>query len=379
MRRNGGNRKSFKKSDISKPLNFEHRIHAEITNGGDIRGLPIQWQALLDSDVAKKSRPRPLIDASCITANDVSRIKTIVRGDVGPVSNSPSSCTTPIHTEQKPRHTTFSRNVAFSEEQQSPSIVYLRANSKLSDEQFRSALLAIVDRGSTGIVYSSYVLSRKIQVAVKCMNIWKQKDENLKIFGSYLVGEELWVVMELMDSGSLTNIVTKKRMEESLIATVSVQCLQALALLHSRGIIHRDVKSDSILLNAQGVVKISDFGFCGQINSKVTKRSSLLGTPYWFSSQVASRSEYGTDADIWSFGITVLEMIFGEPPYFNELPEVAMQKIIDLPPPRIPASIKISPELESFVSAMLTKDSNERPSAVQLLKQLRSMQQVVIE
>merc|ERR1719293_625147 len=137
--------------------------------------------------------------------------------------------------------------------------------------------------------------------------------------------------MEYLEGGALTDIVTNVRMSEEQIATVSMMCLKALAYLHSQGVIHRDIKSDSILLAADGNVKLSDFGFCAQISSECPKRRSLVGTPYWMSPEVISRAEYGPEVDIWSLGILLMEMIDGEPPYFDHPPLTAMQLIRALP------------------------------------------------
>lgn len=167
----------------------------------------------------------------------------------------------------------------------------------------------------------------------------------VEMYGSYLVGDELWVLMEYMEGGALTDIITQMRfavivlqqivplcqnvqisflrgyffdlfginssfsykffeveghpeffvlnpfllfirIDEPTIATICVQCLKALEYLHSKGVVHRDIKSDSILLTKEGVAKISDFGFCGQLSVDMPKRRSLVGTPYWMSPEV---------------------------------------------------------------------------------------------
>lgn len=98
--------------------------------------------------------------------------------------------------------------------------------------------------------------------------------------------EQAFYKNNLFLGGALTDIVTHARMDEEQIATVCKQCLKALAYLHSQGVIHRDIKSDSILLAADGRVKLSDFGFCAQVSQELPKRKSLVGTPYWMSPEV---------------------------------------------------------------------------------------------
>lgn len=139
-----------------------------------------------------------------------------------------------------------------------------------------------IGEGSTGTVCIAHDRSTGRQVAVKKMDLRKQQRRELlfnevvimrdyhhpnivEMFDSYLVDDELWVVMEFLEGGALTDIVTHARMDEEQIATVCKQCLKALAYLHSQGVIHRDIKSDSILLALDGRVKLSDFGFCAQV------------------------------------------------------------------------------------------------------------------
>ncbi|XP_076321759.1 serine/threonine-protein kinase PAK 4-like isoform X2 [Tachypleus tridentatus] len=270
---------------------------------------------------------------------------------------------------------------------------------RVSHEQFRVALQMVVNRGdprdlyinfvkvgegSTGIVYSAIEKNTGRKVAVKLMDLTKQQRRELlfnevvtmrdyhnsnivEMFSSYLVGDEVWLVMEFLEGGSLTDIVTYSRMNEDQIATVCYQCLSALAFLHAQGIIHRDVKSDSILLAKDGTVKLSDFGFCAQVSADIPKRKSLVGTPYWMAPEVISRLPYGPEVDIWSLGIMVIEMVDGEPPFFNEPPLTAMKRIRDLPPPRLKNSHKVSPRLQGFIDKMLVRDPSQRATAFELL------------
>ncbi|XP_051510558.1 serine/threonine-protein kinase PAK 5 isoform X3 [Myxocyprinus asiaticus] len=271
---------------------------------------------------------------------------------------------------------------------------------RVSHEQFRAALQLVVNpgdpreyldnflkigEGSTGIVCIATEKHSGKQVAVKKMDLRKQQRRELlfnevvimrdyhhenvvDMYNSYLVGDELWVVMEFLEGGALTDIVTHTRMNEEQIATVCLSVLKALSYLHTQGVIHRDIKSDSILLTSDGRIKLSDFGFCAQVSKEVPKRKSLVGTPYWMAPEVISRLPYGTEVDIWSLGIMVIEMVDGEPPYFNEPPLQAMRRIRDNLPPRLKESHKVSSVLRTFLDLMLVREPCQRATAHELLQ-----------
>ncbi|XP_062325936.1 serine/threonine-protein kinase PAK 6 [Osmerus eperlanus] len=271
---------------------------------------------------------------------------------------------------------------------------------KVTHEQFKAALQMVVDKGdprsylenfvkigegSTGVVCIAREKHSGRQVAVKMMDLRRQQRRELlfnevvimrdyqhrcvvEMFKSALVEEELWVIMEYLQGGALTNIVSETRLSEEQIATVSEAVLQALAYLHSQGVIHRDIKSDSILLTLDGRIKLSDFGFCAQVSKDIPRRKSLVGTPYWMAPEVISKSPYGTEVDVWSLGIMVVEMVDGEPPYFSETPVAAMRRLRDEPAPSVRHASQVSPVLKDFLDRMLTRDPGQRASATDLLE-----------
>ncbi|KAJ7344862.1 hypothetical protein JRQ81_000812 [Phrynocephalus forsythii] len=326
--------------------------------------------------------------------------------EVSSPQRSPTSEHTTVLPQGRPSPAGSPRN---RHTQTSSSNLHLPSDSKVqpvsedpavvTHEQFKAALRMVVDQGdprtmlenyvkigegSTGIVCIAWEKHSGRQVAVKMMDLRKQQrrellfnevvimrdyqhDNVVEMYKSYLVGDELWVLMEFLQGGALTDILSQIRLNEEQIATVCESVLQALAYLHSQGVIHRDIKSDSILLTLDGRVKLSDFGFCAQISKDVPKRKSLVGTPYWMAPEVISRSPYTTEVDIWSLGIMVIEMVDGEPPYFSDSPVQAMKRLRDSPPPKIKNAHKTSPVLRDFLERMLTRDPLERATAKELL------------
>jgi p21-activated kinase 1 len=196
-------------------------------------------------------------------------------------------------------------------------------------------------------VFTAYQVGTNLSVAIKQMDLDKQPKKDLIIneilvmrasrhtnivnyIDSFLYKNELWVVMEYMEGGSLTDVVTANLMTEGQIAAVSRETAQGLQHLHKHGVIHRDIKSDNVLLSLTGDIKLStplvfslvtcfltlaaspilaDFGFCAQISDPAhAKRTTMVGTPYWMAPEVVTRKEYGPKVDIWSLGIMAIGM-----------------------------------------------------------------------
>lgn len=248
-------------------------------------------------------------------------------------------------------------------------------------------LLQPLGVGSYGWVYKAYHQATGSILAVKRVplneydsigNCIKEleileacKSPHIVSFKSaHIKDNELWIAMEYCAGGSVKDLMRllAKPFDESVIAALMFSVLKGLVYLHKNRMIHRDVKADNILLDDDGRAKIADFGVSAKLMSTYASKNTFIGTPFWMSPEILQKNAYTAKTDIWSLGITAIELAEGEPPYANSYPWLAMEKIKKNPPKGLSEPGRWSQEFNDFLRLCLTIDPDERPTSEDLLE-----------
>ncbi|KAG4098640.1 kinase-like protein [Neocallimastix lanati (nom. inval.)] len=215
-------------------------------------------------------------------------------------------------------------------------------------------------------------LRKEIQIMSLC------KHPNiLTVYGSFVHESKLYIVTPLLSAGSCLNIMKyayPDGFEEVVIATILKQALLGLEYLHKNGLIHRDVKAGNLLMSEEGLVQLADFGVSSSLmetGERKGLRKTFVGTPCWMAPEVMEQSGYDYKADIWSFGITALEMATGRAPFAKYPPIKVLMLTIENEPPtldRDQCRHKYSRTFKEMIDLCLNKDPSKRPSAEKLLQ-----------
>lgn len=270
--------------------------------------------------------------------------------------------------------------------------------SSLRDPAGIFELVEVVGNGTYGQVYKGRHVKTGQLAAIKVMDVTEDEEEEIKLeinmlkkyshhrniatyYGAFIKksppghDDQLWLVMEFCGAGSITDLVKNTKgnsLKEDWIAYISREILRGLAHLHAHHVIHRDIKGQNVLLTENAEVKLVDFGVSAQLDRTVGRRNTFIGTPYWMAPEVIACDEnpdatYDYRSDLWSCGITAIEMAEGAPPLCDMHPMRALFLIPRNPPPRL-KSKKWSKKFFSFIESCLVKNYMQRPPTEQLLK-----------
>ena len=195
------------------------------------------------------------------------------------------------------------------------------------------------------------IINNEVALMLEC----QENDGVLRCIECFDFRNRLWIFLELMDGGALTNMLEEVSggVSEKFCSYVSYKVLRGLKYLHDRHILHRDIKSDNILFSEQGDIKLADFGYAIQLTAENKKRSSKVGTVCWMAPEmIRGRNQYDAKVDVWSFGIFAIELAMGEPPYINLEQSKVLYCIAHRDPPKLDAE-KWSPAFCDFVDQCL--------------------------
>lgn len=335
---------------IGTPFNFKHNVHVQIdpASSTGFKGLPPQWDAMLS--------------ASGITRDEVNANPQAVLDILQ------------FHMEGPPPK--IPKKAEFDRALDDASLINKGDPTSIYKDMKK------LGEGASGVVYLATDTRTKAKVAVKmapATDLANLKTEIaiqkmsahasiVSYIETYIVKDQLWIVMEYMHGGPLTEVLGPTiEFPEACIAYVCKAMLMGLSFLHRQHRLHRDIKSDNVLVDFNGTVKIADFGFAVGLTEEQDKRRSVVGTPYWMAPELIRGLEYDAKVDVWSLGITAIEMAEGEPPHLHEPPLRALLLITTQGSPQLKAADKWSQKFKHFLKCSLHLDPAKRASSEQLL------------
>jgi hypothetical protein len=352
-------------SNVSSPFNLEHKIHVDFNSATGFSGLPPAWEEKLRVNQ---------IDKTMVLEDPDAVLRLLQRDDM-------------INGQWAGPGGDQGGGMQAVEMPSGDSDVQLIDLCNPTDPHTLYDQMTKIGEGAAGEVFRAVDRATGAEVAVKVMKHTKDTDKLMAneiaimkssrhdnivtYFDSYLVEQKLWVVMEFMGGGCLTDVLeafeSGVRMTETQMAFCARETLRALAFIHSQHRIHRDIKSDNMLVGSYGSIKLADFGYSAQLTQKKAKRNTVVGTPYWMAPELIRGHDYGCKVDVWSTGILVMEMGEGEPPYMDFPPLRALFLITTKGIPKLKEDTW-SPNLFAFLQQCLEKEVDQRPEAEALLR-----------
>lgn len=357
---------------VGEPKHFQHKTHVQVdpSNPTGFAGLPREWEIMLKHSGINREmalrNPEELLDVLQVNYDKqynqqkVSdyHLSQMKMGDATNVDHE-------LLKDWEPK--------------------FIRANPL---KVFRDVVK--IGEGSSGSVYRAFDPKRNVALAIKRVVPRTEEDlilfkfevaimssashKNLiQCFDSYKLGDNLFIVMELANAGSLTDVLyylndRRLHLNEPEIAFICREVLQGLSSLHGIKRIHRDIKSDNTLVTRSGEVKIADFGFAAQLTSSESKRNTVIGTPFWMAPEVCRGMDYDAKVDVWSTGVLAIECAEGAPPLLHETQMKAMFLIATEGPPRLRRPEEWTADFHDFIEKCTMVDQSRRPSASEMLK-----------
>jgi protein-serine/threonine kinase len=380
---------SDEKPQIGTPIKVQKKVSVrrDLTTETGFSGLPREWERLLVGngitradvlthpqivrDIMDFHQRQPGADLMLAPTTNLGLLKEAShtqKAGHGIVAEMQTLASESKKTQAPPALRTSGRFPAIHE--RDPSDVYVR--------------LRKVGEGAMGTVYvaasrsdpSRIVALKRVEVKSKqVMDALEQEifmmhstqhANIVQVFEAYLHRNFMWIVMEYMDGGSLTDLLFdlaehKEQLTEPQIAYVCREVLVALGQLHRLHRIHRDIKSDNCLLaRSSGSIKLADFGYCAQLTAERDKRTTCVGTPFWMAPELIRSLEYDYKVDVWSLGILAIECAEGEPPWIRETPLRAMFLITTRGPPKLGDPARWSAQFHHFLHACLAMQPMDR-------------------
>ncbi|KAK0634067.1 kinase-like domain-containing protein [Immersiella caudata] len=394
--------------NATKPLGVEHRqrdlLISEIQSMSDTESLRL-LKAVGEADRSSSQSLQVAAEFAGLRLSAVTSSASAASYHTARTHISVSIVTTTDHAQlflPSSLCTTSRKNFATS----APDPLYLRPSAKPATDQQRNvnaledlqrscsktdprlsySVLDQIGKGAFGTVYMARQKRSKNLVAIKKIHVFKGLEmyriadeilisercrhrNTVSFIESFWYGQEVWVAMDYMNGGALSETLGIETLGENGIAFACRQVLLGLDYLHGEGVIHRDVKSDNILLSLDGDVKLSDFSFATTVGNFQKKIGSIVGTPFWMAPEIMRKEPYGQKVDVWSLGITLIEMIDGVVPWTDELTlsfigRVAVFKMV----PPIQKKDSISKPLRAFTDRMLRWAPDTRATAKELLE-----------
>ena len=272
---------------------------------------------------------------------------------------------------------------------QANSLMRKKASMKASNPFKHFKILKKIGIGGFGVVYAAKEVSTGRNVAIKQLPQFTQDYDNIQFtfaeiaqlqlskhdniisyYGAYNYNSSIWCIIEYMNGGNLYDLISAlpfNSISEGAVAYVLLQIVKALAYLHSRNRIHRDVKSDNVLLSTDLQIKLTDFGYCVQLTKEKMCRTTQVGTVVFMAPEIIGNQLYDVKCDIWSLGILCLELCEGIAPYMHDSEDRILFKILSKEPPQLSDQQKWSHGIKDFIKRCLVKDPKKRASAEELL------------